>query len=381
MKRRIWSILLALALSLSLGAPLLAARPLAAGNVYFTAVNDSLCPLNDSTMPFWSGGNLYLPSSVFSSYDLGLSYVRDTSAQTAILYSSNKVLEFDLARGGANNKLGTYYSASAIARHGSVYFPLSFVSSFFSLNYSVLDTALAPMVRVRSDTAVLSDSQFIDAASTLMASRYNAYEQSKKPTPTPKPDNETTTDPIAPDPPQETEEEPSKTTARILLGIRADTPQNTAAILNTLDRYGYKATFFFSPAELDGQDDLLRRIVASGHRLALALNDADMAVLQAGNEQLRRCTGTVTRMVLTDSADAVHSAGYAVYTPSLSGQSLGTTASSRAQRITRRIENASGSVKLLMDGDNISASALNLLCSTWSSGGYTVRAVTETACS
>ena len=52
MKRRIWSILLALALSLSLGAPLLAARPLAAGNVYFTAVNDSLCPLNDSTMPF-----------------------------------------------------------------------------------------------------------------------------------------------------------------------------------------------------------------------------------------------------------------------------------------------------------------------------------------
>mgnify|MGYP000314612401 CR=1 FL=1 len=102
MKRRIWSILLALALSLSLGAPLLAARPLAAGNVYFTAVNDSLCPLNDSTMPFWSGGNLYLPSSVFSSYDLGLSYVRDTSAQTAILYSSNKVLEFDLARGGAN---------------------------------------------------------------------------------------------------------------------------------------------------------------------------------------------------------------------------------------------------------------------------------------
>ena len=44
MKRRIWSILLALALSLSLGAPLLAARPLAAGNVYFTAVNDSLCP-------------------------------------------------------------------------------------------------------------------------------------------------------------------------------------------------------------------------------------------------------------------------------------------------------------------------------------------------
>ena len=238
-----------------------------------------------------------------------------------------------------------------------------------------------PMVRVRSDTAVLSDSQFIDAATTLMASRYNAYEQSKKPTPTPKPDNETNTDPIVPDPPQETEEEISKTTARILLGIRADDAQNTSAILNTLDRYGYKATFFFSPAELDGQDDLLRRIVASGHRLALELNNADTVGLQAGNKQLRRCTGTVTRMVLTNSADAARSAGYTVYTPSLSGQSLGTTASVQAQRITRRIESASGSVKLLMDGDSIGASALSTLCNTWSSGGYTVRAVTETACS
>ena len=108
-----------------------------------------------------------------------------------------------------------------------------------------------------------------------------------------------------------------------------------------------------------------------------------MAGLQAGNEQLRRCTGTVTRMVLTDSADAVHSAGYAVYTPSLSGQSLGTTASSRAQDFPFRHRGLSfwQCLWLLMDGDNISASALNLLCSTWSSGGYTVRAVTETACS
>lgn len=110
MKRRIWSMLLALALSLRWRA-VLAARLGSRQRLFYRSQRQPL-PLNDSTMPFWSGGNLYLPSSVFSSYDLGLSYVRDTSAQTAILYSSNKVLEFDLARGGANNKLGTYYSAS-----------------------------------------------------------------------------------------------------------------------------------------------------------------------------------------------------------------------------------------------------------------------------
>ena len=35
--------------------------------VYFTAVNDQLLPdLSDETMPFWSGGRLYVPSTVIT---------------------------------------------------------------------------------------------------------------------------------------------------------------------------------------------------------------------------------------------------------------------------------------------------------------------------
>lgn len=42
--------------------------------VYFTAVNDQLLPdLSDETMPFWSGGRLYVPSTVITGTDLGLS--------------------------------------------------------------------------------------------------------------------------------------------------------------------------------------------------------------------------------------------------------------------------------------------------------------------
>ena len=149
-KRRVTGLLLAAVLVFTLGVPLWAERPLAAESVYFTAVNENVCPLNDETMPFWSGGTLYVPSPVLSSYDLGLSYVRDTSAQTAILYNSRKVLEFDLTGGGANNKMGTYYSASAISRRGYVYFPLSFVCNYFGLSYSVVDTVWAPLVRLRS---------------------------------------------------------------------------------------------------------------------------------------------------------------------------------------------------------------------------------------
>lgn len=381
MKRRITGLLLAVVLVLTLGMPLLAARPMAAESVYFTAVNENVCPLNDETMPFWSGGSLYIPGTVLSSYDLGISYIRDTSAQMATFYNNRRVLEFDLANGGANNKLGTTYSgASAISRRGSVYVPLVFVCSYFGLSYSVVDTAWGPLVRLRSDSSVLSDSQFVDAASSILASRYRAYEQSKKPTvpttPTqPETSGESTAEPTQP----VDESSGSKTAGRVLLAVRAGSDEAVATMLNTLERYGYKATFFFAPDALEGRDDLLRRIVSSGHRLGLIQTDSPEA-LRAANEHLRRCTGTVTRMVLSAQKEAVMTAGYTVYTPTLSAENLGTTASGRASRIMDRIEKSSGTVKLLLGGDDTSASALNTVCSRLRSGKYTVRAVNEVAC-
>lgn len=380
MKRRVTGLLLAAVLVFTLGVPLWAERPLAAESVYFTAVNENVCPLNDETMPFWSGGTLYVPSPVLSSCDLGLSYVRDTSAQTAILYNSRKVLEFDLTGGGANNKMGTYYSASAISRRGYVYFPLSFVCNYFGLSYSVVDTVWAPLVRLRSEGAVLSDSQFVDAASSMLASRYRAYEQSKQPSVPPKPaDPNNGGGTEEPDPPEDEAENDSKSTARVLLAVRAGEDETVAAMLNTLDRYGYQAAFFFPANSLEGRDDMLRRIVASGHRLGL-IQTGGPEELEEANDYLRRCTGTVTRMILSVRADTAASAGYAVYSPTLSAETLGSTPSGRAARIMSRIENSRGTVKLLLGGDDTSASALNTVCVKLRGGSYTVRAVNEVAC-
>ena len=53
--------------------------------VYFTAVNDQLLPdLSDETMPFWSGGRLYVPSTVITGTDLGLFYSRSRDKSTAV---------------------------------------------------------------------------------------------------------------------------------------------------------------------------------------------------------------------------------------------------------------------------------------------------------
>lgn len=383
MKRRAAGFIMALIMLLTVGTPLLTARPMAADNIYFTAVNDNLCPLNDETMPFWSGGNLYVASTVFSSYDLGLSYARDTSAQTAVLYNKSKVLEFDLANGGANNTQGTYYSARAVSRGGYIFFPLAFVCSYFGLSYSLRDTSWIPLVRVCGG-AILSDSQFIDAASTLMASRYYAYRQSKNPGSSTavddQPDNSGNETQNVPQQ-EETEQEDTKSTARVLLAIRAEGDEPLASMLNTLDRYGYQATIFFDPAALEGRDDMLRRIISSGHRIGLVQTSGGrIDPLEEGNEQIRACTGTTTRLVLSSYQSAAQNAGYAVYVPTVSAQTMGATASSRASRIFSAIERSSGTVKLLLGGDETTAEALPALCARLQQGDYTVRSVNETAC-
>ena len=360
---------------------MLAARSWAAGSVYFTSVNDQLCPLSDGTMPFWSGGNLYVPSAVFSAYTLSVSYVRDTSAQTAVLYTSQRVLEFDLAGGGANNKMGTYYSASAVQRGGTVYFPLAFVCSYFGLSYSVTDTAWVPMVRVCDAGARLSDRQFLDAASSLMSSRYRAYLQSKQPAPPDTNGEQGTEEPDVPAPPETNEDLPAQhAQARVLLGIRAGDDASLASMLDTLDRYGCHATFFFEPASLEGRDDLLRRIVASGHRIGLVQPaDGSVAALEKANDLLRRCTGTVTRIVLSDAGGRAREAGYAVYQADVSAENLGTTAASRASRVLDRVESGE-TVGVLLGGDSVSAAALGRICGTLTEQGGAVRAVNETAC-
>ena len=60
-KHRISSFLIAAVLFLGLAWPI----PASAANLYFTAINNSVAPLSSNTMPFWSGGAIYVPYSIF----------------------------------------------------------------------------------------------------------------------------------------------------------------------------------------------------------------------------------------------------------------------------------------------------------------------------
>lgn len=134
MKRRAAALLCALVLVCQMG--LWPAR--AAEEVCFIAVNSEVLSLSDATMPFWSGGYLYIPASIFTGTvrkELGINYIR-TSKNLPILSGSGKALLFDLEKGTVSDGEGTNYYPVAIQRGDEVFVAVSLVTLFFNLNYS-----------------------------------------------------------------------------------------------------------------------------------------------------------------------------------------------------------------------------------------------------
>ena len=229
--RRLLALICALALCLGLSGPVSAA-----GDVYFSVVNDSMITLSDSTMPVWSGGVLYVPHSVFDGtnstgigFGLNFSYNRDTGI--ASLFTTQQILTFDLNRGISYDYIsGTPLKGRAILRNGRPYLPVGQVCSFFGLSYSVIAIPEGHIVRVKNSAVSLSDVAFVDAASNLISRYLREYSQSQQSPPTPgiRPPTSSGTD--AP-----LQEEPEDTgNTLVYLGFRCDDTQGLAQVLAAL---------------------------------------------------------------------------------------------------------------------------------------------------
>jgi len=268
-KTRAWAFTLALVMALAL---LPAAGRAVLSDVYFTAVNEQLLDLSSDTMPFWSGGVLYVPSRVFTGTDLGVSYVRNNTMDLVMLYTNRVDLRFDLEDQTAYDKRGNVYNGHAIERNGTVFFPLDLVCRYFGLTWSYSQTDTVPLVRIKSASGILDDTGFIDAAATQMASRYAAYEKSLGIS---EPDGGNTgSGSTAPDPPG-VDTPPSQTIQaaegqKVYLLLEADSRENVLEAMEILGNV--QATFLLGLEELaDG--DLSRALIAGGHSIALRSGD------------------------------------------------------------------------------------------------------------
>lgn len=327
MKKRLMALVCALVLALTM-VPAFAAEDV----IYIVAINDTVPEIQKSTMPFWSGGYLYVSCTAFQ--DFGIDYNSSAAKQTLLLYRSRGggALIFDLKNGMCRDSQGNVYIESAVTRSGQMFVPVGRVAEYFGLIYTYNKIQYGYLVRLRDTSSVLSDEVFLDAASERLAYRYNQYQQSLLPQNSGQNANtgggaET--------------EEPLEEGAgqNLYLSLLVQDTDRASGLLDALGSSGYM-TFYFPVELLESAGDLTRRMSVTGQAIGLAA-DASKGIenvltqLHRGNELLSRATGSKTRLVWIENSSeqtiqALKEAGYCPLVPQVDFARRGVTSSSAA---------------------------------------------------
>lgn len=354
----------------------LSAPAAAADTVYFTAINENVLELTDATMPFWSGGYLYMPSSVVDKLDLGLS--PNLLKGKLILYAMKdrgQYLIFDITNGTVTDGQNNGYYPGAVQRNGAVFLPVSVVAKFFALSYSNIQVNHGYLVWVRDGRMSLTDAQFADAATYNLENRYSNYTKSRTP---------------AAEVPTSPPQTPDVTSNGQYVYLCVAAPETAAAesLLEELSRYGSQATFYFTPEQMEGNDDLLRRMAATGQAVGI-LADAgrtDLTVLEQialGNAHLSRAVCGKTRLVQLKNAKETTAAqvtaeGYCLLTPGMDREKYGLQSAAAATTLLGRVTTRRGPVSVWL-GDEVNAVALRAFLAAARSADNRCLALTETA--
>lgn len=345
-----------------------------------TAVNDSILPLSDSTMPARLGGEIYVPYSVFS--QLGVS--ASSSDGVLDLSANGETLSFSPAEGYVYDQNLNSYSTPAYSMNGTTYVPVKLCCGKFGLSYSTLAVAGETVLRV-TDGSASSDSAFAAAKSGTIENTINSYKgipSSNGSSSNGSSSNGASSNGGTAAKPDETpipkvEEKPKRKPARVYLTFCGAPDKNTAAVLDTLSESGRTAAFFLPVKSADWTDDTVRRIAAEGHTLALLLDadekasgDALVEQLTLANERLRLLTGVQTRIVSVSTGcaqlsraqrDALIAAGYRLWDATLdAGDEKGTAVRAYAET-AQRFSETDAAVVLRLHHSAATAEALSAL--------------------
>ena len=356
MKKRRWAALaLSLLLLFQLAAP---PKAQAVNYVYFVAAGENVLPLSDATMPFWSGGYLYIASSIFTGIAreaLNIGRSRNDKEKLVVLYSGSraKSLWFEWEKDCAYDVDGNVFYPGAIYRNDEVYVPVSLVARFFDLQYSVNkvksrvngEPIQGDLAWIRKPGNVLTDKYFMDAASSVITNRYEDYLKDKEK----EQEQQGISSPGTAQTPAGVDIEGK----RIYLCITAGA--DTSVLLDTLDQYSAQAAFFCTPEFMEQQGDLLRRMMATGQTIGILADAGDETQtveeqLEAGNRALERATFGRTRLVRVENGDEqtlqrLGEEGYRCLEPDIDRSGYGLYSAANANSLLQRV--------LARKGDNV----------------------------
>lgn len=355
-------------LCLILIAALLIVIPIAATadstGICFTAVGDNNL-MELSSMAVFSGGVLYVPATAFSYFGIYTNYF-DSDA-TALLYSGSKQIFFDMNAGNAYDSLDTTYEVSAMLRNGQVYVPVSWVSRYFGVSYTYINgVGNGDIVRIKNGNEYLTDAQFLDAAGSLMKTRYNEYFGIVSPaTPTP---------PGVSPAPTDVEDDHSGTYVFLNFIGAPD-----SKLLDTLSRYGYSASFFVTAEQAEASADLLRQAYGTGHNIGIFCQSSVDECETAANAIFAACQVTPS-LVTSGSFLALSCMEYGeTHGLSYSSSSISANAGTENRSaIVSRLENAFGYVGLSVELSETTLRMIPSLLSELSSESYNVLPLRET---
>ena len=373
MRRKLAALLLCLLLVFQMSA----VPSEAAGRVYFTAVNKNVLSLSDATMPFWSGGYLYVPSTIFTGVgrDLGVSYYPNIAKQTVLLYVDDTIyssLVFDLNKDYAIDNEGNMYFQKPIQRGGVIFLPISLIARCFGLLYSTVEVDRGYLVWVRNPDMDMEERYFADAARSRMDYEYSQYLRNQG----------TAAEETVPE-----QSEPSVVTGqRIYLSMEAAESAAVSSLLDTLDRYDAQAAFYCTAGFLEEAGDLLRRMSAAGQAIGLIADAADdrpvTEQLEAGNRLLSQAASVKTRLawIRNATAEAVaeaEAAGFCCLTPDLDRSAYPLSSTGAADTLFQRVTSRSGAVTVWL-GDGANAAGLGSFLSAAEAADDRCLAMTET---
>ena len=327
MKRRTKQFLLALlAAALALGAaiPVFASS----GNVNLMAVNDTvLIEVTIDNMPRTAGGLLYVPYTMLSYLDtninLGVNALYSTVERTVLVTDGQRGVVFDTRANTAEDLSGNPVSARAMVRNNMAFVPIDWLCEYFgSISCTRTRTRYGTLIRLTSSAAILSDESFVNAADNLLASSLNHYLASGG-----RGEGE---DP-APSGSAAASKPPSG--GELYLALRWGSEAAECAQL--LEARGLRSLFLFTPAQLQEQDDLVRRLAGSGHTVGLALEGSDPGACLAQAAEGRRLLAAIARCPALVAAapdldgegqKTLAQAGFAVWSPTVRGEDHSTGA-------------------------------------------------------
>lgn len=361
---------------------LLVSSASAADEVLFLALNDSLKDLTADYMPIRVNSIVYVPCAAFdqltTGVNLGVFYGQDKAKGTVTLYSRDKTLIFDIGVGYSYDSSGSTYLYRATTRDGRTYLPAFAVCQFFGLDYSALSTDYGTLIRIKNDSVVLSDKFFVSSASNLMSIRLNEFLQSQAENATPTPGSN---NPVPPNPTGD------RGSVKVYLAFRVDSGENLDRILDALEARDVPALFFFRLSDLPQYDDIIRRMVGSGHQIGFLVSGSSAEEM---NDQLDKCNNLLEQiakmrsyLVLEDGTDRFRTAleqdGWLCWTYNVDGRPNGRGTYTLTNAIVNGVDSKGTYARVLMDDTGNIPDALPVILRRLLEAQYDIRLAVETS--